>query len=82
MNELLLRGAVALDHARRRAVNGMVERHERGDIVQTVLIVAMFVLIVVVVGALFYDAIFAQGKKVTNCIKNANTGSCSGFTSK
>lgn len=79
MNDLILRGAVAADQARRNFVASTRERAERGDIVQTVLIIAMFVLVVVVVGGMFYNAIVAQGEKVTNCIENSNAGACSDF---
>ena len=79
MNNLILRSAVAFSNARARVLDSTKERLERGDIVQTVLIIAMFVLIVVVVGKLFYDAIFAQAGKVTNCIENSNSGACRDF---
>lgn len=55
---------------------------ENGDIVQTVIIIAMFVLICIIVGKLLTDAIQGQGEKVADCIENVNNGSCANFKSK
>lgn len=55
-----------------------VRREESGDIVQTILILAVFVLIVSVVGAVLYKAITAQGDKTGKCITNIGSKVASG----
>lgn len=70
-NNLLLRASVNADLARQRFVERLRDRdkEEHGDIVQTILIVALFVAIVVVVGKILYDAINDQAQNVGNCIQ-------------
>lgn len=41
---------------------------ESGDIVQTILIIAVFVAIVIIVGNLLYKAISDKGENVSKCI--------------
>lgn len=41
---------------------------ESGDVVQTVLIIAVFVVIVVVVGKLLFEAITQRANKTSDCI--------------
>lgn len=79
MNDLLLKGAIALDSARNKVTDLYASRNERGDIVQTIIIIAMFVLICVVVGTILYDAIFSQAETVGDCITNVNSGACTDF---
>lgn len=57
-----------------------VREEEAGDVIQNVLIIAVFVIIVGVVGKLLYDAITAQGKATSACIGKigGNVGSVSG----
>lgn len=50
----------------------VAKREERGDIVQTILIIAIFVVIVVVVGNLLYTSISGASKKTANCINSAS----------
>lgn len=45
--------------------------NERGDVIQTVLTIAVFVAIVVVVGSLIYNAVQSKTTEVGECIKNA-----------
>lgn len=46
---------------------------ESGDVVQTVLIIAVFVVIVVVVGKLLFDTITKRAEKTSDCITGVNT---------
>ena len=79
MNDLMLKGAIALDNARNRVTDVYSNRKENGDIVQTIIIIAMFVLVCVVVGGILYNAITSQANTVSNCITNVNSGKCSNF---
>lgn len=84
MNNLLLSTAVKADLARQSFVGRLKERdnEENGDIVQTILIVALFVLIVVFVGNLLYNAIAGQAEDVAACITDGGKGSdCSDYGS-
>jgi Kef-type K+ transport system membrane component KefB len=47
-----------------------VRNEESGDIVQTILIIAVFVVIVVVVGKLLFDSISKRASSTSNCINN------------
>lgn len=81
MNDLLLKGWVKADIARKSFFDNLSERRESGDIVQTIIIIAMFVLIVVVVGNILYEAINGQAVKVGECIENPNNaGNCRDFS--
>lgn len=87
MKDTLLKGAVNAQLAVRdtasRARNLMTregrEDMERGDIVQTIIIIAMFVLICMVVGGILMAAIQGQAEKVGDCIENSNSGACRDF---
>ena len=79
MNDLLLKGAIKIDSVRQSVLNRMDNRNENGDIVQTIIIIAMFVLICMVVGGILMNAISQQANTVGDCIKNANSGSCNNF---
>lgn len=59
-----------------------VREEEAGDVIQNVLIIAVFVIIVGVVGKLLYDAITKQGNKTSNCINKIGSGGVSGFNGK
>lgn len=48
---------------------------ESGDVVQTVLIIAVFVVIVVVVGRLLFNAINDRAGKTADCINSVEVGS-------
>lgn len=82
MGNLLLRSQLAVVNSAAKAKDAMSERleasRERGDIVQTILIIAVFVGIIVVVGALLYKALNKQGDNLANCIAGAgNVGDSS-----
>lgn len=47
-----------------------VREEEAGDVIQNVLIIAVFVIIVGFVGKLLYDAITKQGNATAKCISN------------
>lgn len=46
-----------------------VRNEEAGDVIQNVLIIAVFVIIVGVVGKILYDAVKLQGDNTAKCIK-------------
>lgn len=50
-----------------------VREDEAGDVVQNVLIIAVFVIIVGIVGKMLYTAISDQGTRTSKCIKNVGT---------
>lgn len=52
--------------------------NERGDVIQTVLTIAVFVAIVVVVGSLIYNAVQTKTTEVGKCITNAGKVSGNG----
>lgn len=45
-----------------------VRNEEAGDVIQNVLIIAVFVIIVGIVGTILYNAITAQASTTSNCI--------------
>lgn len=62
-----------------------VREDEAGDVIQNVLVIAVFVIIVGVVGKILYDAIKSQGDATAKCIgsigknvTNANAASGKG----
>jgi hypothetical protein len=79
MNDLILKGAVKMDMARMRVMDRVTNKNENGDIVQTIIIIAMFVLICMVVGGILMTAINGQATKVGECISNSNSGKCTNF---
>ena len=52
-----------------------VRKEESGDIVQTILIIAVFVVIVVIVGKLLFDAISKRASTTSDCINGVGVGS-------
>jgi uncharacterized membrane protein len=79
MNDLFIKGWVAADAARGRVMNNLSDRRESGDIVQVIIIIAMFVLVCMVVGGVITTAIKGQGNKVAKCIGESNKGTCTDF---
>ena len=79
---MLLGGAIkaqmfAEDMANRAA---RAAKGENGDVVQTVIIIGIFVVICVVVGGMIFNAMEQQGNKLSECIGNVNTSTgCSSF---
>lgn len=51
-----------------------VRNDEAGDIVQTILIIAVFVVIVIIVGNLLMNAITTRAKSTSDCINGVNAG--------
>ena len=47
-----------------------VRNEEAGDVIQNVLIIAVFVIIVGIVGSILYNTITAQANKTGKCITN------------
>lgn len=58
-----------------------VRNEESGDIVQTILIIAVFVVIVVVVGKLLFTAIGKRANSTSNCIAGVGVASGSSISS-
>lgn len=60
---------------------GSIEKNEDGaDIVQTILITVLFVVMVLIVGSIIYNAVRGQADRVGDCLKTADptkAGSCS-----
>jgi hypothetical protein len=82
MNDLILKGAARMSTYRAIIADDLQSRKARaesGDIVQTIIIIAMFVLICMVVGGILYTAINGQATKVGDCITNSNSGKCTNF---
>ena len=77
MTDFLTRGYIATQNFAGDMVDKVRrERNaERGDIVQTILIIAIFVVIVIVVGGILYNAIKSKGNQVGDCISNNGAGS-------
>lgn len=53
---------------------------ENGDVIQTILMIAIFVVIVVVVGTIIYKAVQSKAETVGNCVKNAGKVNSGGTT--
>lgn len=59
------------------------QNEEGADIVQTILIIAMFVVVCIIVGTLVMNAITDQATDAADCIKNANqinNGACTNYS--
>ena len=78
MSEFILKASVKADMLKDRIITRAVDRardvRENGDIVQTIIIIALFVLICVVVGGILYNAINSQATKVGSCITGGGKG--------
>lgn len=82
MKHSLLTASVKATLFRDRLINTVrstFNGEEDGDIVQTVIIIAAFVVICVFVGGLLYAAISKQATKTSNCITSVNQTSCADF---
>lgn len=83
MKNLFLASTVKADLARQRIIERArnQDNEENGDIVQTILIIALFVVIVVVVGGILYNAINTQAKSVGACIEGGGRkANCTNYT--
>lgn len=83
MNDMLLTGYLQTknfaDNMTDRAIRAA--KGENGDVVQTVIIIGIFVIICVVVGGLITKAMKTQGTTLSNCIAKVNTTTgCSTFS--
>jgi flagellar basal body-associated protein FliL len=61
-----------------------VNREENADIVQTIIIIGIFVVICIVAGAMITSAISSQASQVSNCISDARgaahgNGQCANY---
>lgn len=85
MSDFMLKGAVnaqnfmyeAFDRTR-AAVKGEAER---GDVVQNVIMIGIFVIACVIIGGFLINSLSAQGTKLSKCISGVNSVStaCSQF---
>lgn len=83
MNNFALRSVVNVQTAGVRAVTNfrrkLNESSENGDVVQTVILIAIFALAAIVVGGLIVAAVRKQGSTISNCVATANSGACANF---
>lgn len=56
-----------------------IREEEAGDVIQNVLIIAVFVIIVGVVGSILYKAITEQGEATGKCISQIGKSGGEGF---
>lgn len=84
MKDMLLQASVNASLAKDRVADklGRAARGENGDVVQVILIIALFVVIVLVVGRILTSTITTQATNVGDCISTANAasaGECKNF---
>jgi hypothetical protein len=77
MNDLILRATAKAQAATSTSVNRARsvmkgESSERGDVVQTVIIIGIFVIICVLVGAAITAAMRSQAQTLSTCIAGVN----------
>lgn len=80
---MLLMGAIKTknfaDNMTERAMRA--SKGENGDVVQTVIIIGIFVVICVIVGGMILSAMRSQGESLSNCISSVNTtNGCSNYS--
>jgi hypothetical protein len=77
MKDMLLKASVNASLAKDRVADklGRAARGESGDVVQVILIIALFVVIVLVVGRILTSTITTQATNVGNCISTSNASS-------
>jgi hypothetical protein len=77
MKDMLLKASVNASLAKDRVADklGRAARGESGDVVQVILIIALFVVIVLVVGRILTSTITTQANNVGNCISTSNASS-------
>lgn len=59
-----------------------VRSNESGDIVQTILIIALFVVAVLVVGNIIFKAISSKATQTGNCISGSTVSAAGGVAKK
>lgn len=83
MKDLALRGVVGAQNASSRFIhnlrNKFEENAERGDVVQNVIMIAIFAVGAVLIGGFIINSLTTQGTKISGCINNINTGTCAKF---
>lgn len=74
MKDMLLTGAIKAQYFAEDMADRAVRaaKGENGDVVQTVIIIGIFVVICVVVGAMITNAMKTQGSKLSQCIAAVN----------
>lgn len=74
MNDMLLAGAIKAQNFAEDMTSRAFRaaRNEKGDVVQTIIIIGIFLVICVVVGGMIMAAMETQGKKLSDCISNVN----------
>lgn len=89
MNDIMLTGAIKAHNFAHNVTQDMASRAkrvakgegEKGDVVQTVIIIGIFVIICVVVGTMITKAMSSQGTTLSNCISKVNTkAGCASFS--
>lgn len=83
MKDMLLMGAIKTknfaDNMTERA--SRAAKGENGDVVQTVIIIGIFVVICVIVGGMILNAMKTQGETLSKCIEGVNTTTgCSNYS--
>lgn len=80
MKDMLLMGAIKTQNFAENMADraARAAKGENGDVVQTVIIIGIFVVICVVVGGMIYNAMVSQGNKLSACIDGVNkqSGTC------
>lgn len=83
MKDMLLKGAINAQYFAEDMTDRAVRaaKGEKGDVVQTVIIIGIMVIICVVVGAMLTNAMKSQGTKLSQCIAGVNnvTTGCKNF---
>lgn len=75
MKNMLLLGAIKAQNFAENMTDraARAAKGENGDVVQTVIIIGIFVVICVIVGGILLSSMEEQGNKLGNCIKGVNT---------
>lgn len=82
MNDMLLAGAMKAQNFAKDMTSRATKatQNEKGDVVQTIIIIGIFLVICVVVGGMIMTAMETQGQKLSNCIANVNSSTgCNQF---
>lgn len=75
MKDMLLMGAIKTQNFAENMADraARAAKGENGDVVQTVIIIGIFVVICVVVGGMIFSAMETQGSKLSKCIAGVNS---------
>lgn len=83
MKDMLLFGAIKAQNFAEDMTDRAVRaaKGENGDVVQTVIIIGIFVIICVVVGTMLTNAMKTQGSQLSKCISGVNnTAGCKAYS--